>query len=539
MKKLPKSIAEGRMLQNERFNFQLLFHSKDMHNRKSEIAIISDFPGTLSVREVGYTPVSFTGFSKCDDDVISDMAGIYPDRLSPLEDNCTRIVIRQTKTLWISADAPADAVPGIYSIKLRFTAHPDDADEGAGVTQQIEYFTTPEFKLEILPFTLPEQRIKVTQWFHPDSLTSCYQVPMWSEKHWQLVENCFRDLSRHGSNMILVPALSLILNVAEGRRREIAQLLIISRSADGRYQFDFSRFDRYIMLAKECGFKYFEISHLFSQWGAAYAPPVVVNGELFFDGTVPGSDPEYRKLLDAMLTAMKLHLAELGIADNTVFHCSDEPPAGKIEQYREAMDFLKSRLEGFQIIDALNNADIFEASGVDTPIPLISQLNAFKKIKLREKWCYYCCAPTWKMPNRFIHFPSSRNRIFGVLLWKTGMDGFLHWGYNFYFEALSRFAVNPVIDPGCDRFYPPGDGFLVYPGNDGHPDASIRHEVFAEAIQDFRLLDLLAAVTGRKKVEKLLNSLCGKLNMSNYPRGEKAVLKLREKLLNALLSAKH
>ena len=138
------------------------------------------------------------------------------------------------------------------------------------------------------------------------------------------------------------------------------------------------------------------------------------------------------------------------------------------------------------------------------------------------------------MPNRFIHFPSSRNRIFGILLWKYDMTGFLHWGYNFYFEALSRFAVDPELEPGCDRFYPPGDGFLVYPGKNGHPDDSLRHEVFAEALQDFRLLDLLSASLGRKKVLQLLSKLCGRLTMSNYPRGEKAVLELREKLLSVL-----
>ncbi|MBQ9087951.1 MAG: DUF4091 domain-containing protein [Lentisphaeria bacterium] len=534
MKKLPKGIKSGKMLQGERFNFQLLFHSPVMHNRKTEVELITDFPGAISIREVAYTPVSFTGFEMCDDDVISDMAGVYPDRLIPLENNCTRIVIRQTKTLWISADAPADTRPGKYSVKLHLTIYPDDADEGARLTQKIEHVETDEFQLEILPFKLPEQRLKVTQWFHPDSLSSHYQLPMWSEEHWTVVADWLADLAAHGTNMILVPALSLILNVAENSRREISQLLIISGNDTDGYTFDFSRFDRYINIARQCGFKYFEISHLFSQWGAAYAPPVVVNGELLFDGTVPGDSPAYRNFLSAMLTALREHLEELNISHCTVFHCSDEPPANRIAQYRNAMDFIKSLLPGFQIIDALNNADIFDASGVDTPVPLISQLDRFKKIKLREKWCYYCCAPARKMPNRFIHFPSSRNRIFGMLLWKHNMDGFLHWGYNFYFEALSRFKIDPMLDPGCDRFYPPGDGFLVYPGRDGKPDSSIRHEVFTEALQDFRLLDLLAQKYGRTKVKKMLSRWCGKISMSSYPRGESAVLALRKHLLSLL-----
>lgn len=534
MKKLPASYKKGRMLRNERFNFQLLFYSPDMHNRKSKVTIITDFPGTLTLREVGYTPVSFTGFTPCDGDVLSDMAGVFPDRLLPLEDGYTRIVIRQTRTLWITAETTAEIPAGSYTIKLRFTVYPDDADEESAEVRKIEDFITPEFKLEVLPHLLPPRRLKVAQWFHPDSLTSFYKVPMWSEKHWELVENCFRNLASHGSNTILVPVLSLLLNVAAGHRREISQLLIIDRSSSGEYLFDFSLFDRYIRLAEKCGFQYFEISHLFSQWGAAYAPPVVVSGKLLFDGTVPGDAPEYRTFLSAMLKALKERLTVLGISGKTFFHCSDEPPANKIDRYREAMGFLRSHLPGFRITDALNDGKLFEESGMDTPIPLISQLNDFKNIKLPEKWCYYCCAPTWKMPNRFIHFPSSRNRIFGILLWKYDMTGFLHWGYNFYFEALSRFAVDPELEPGCDRFYPPGDGFLVYPGKNGHPDDSLRHEVFAEALQDYSLLELLSEHTGRNKVKKLLAQFCGRLTMSNYPRGEKAVLELREKLLSVL-----
>ena len=129
MKKLPASYKKGRMLRNERFNFQLLFYSPDMHNRKSKVTIITDFPGTLTLREVGYTPVSFTGFTPCDDDVLSDMAGVFPDRLLPLEDGYTRIVIRQTRTLWITAETTAEIPAGSYTIKLRFTVYPDDADE--------------------------------------------------------------------------------------------------------------------------------------------------------------------------------------------------------------------------------------------------------------------------------------------------------------------------------------------------------------------------------------------------------------------------
>ena len=117
------------------------------------------------------------------------------------------------------------------------------------------------------------------------------------------------------------------------------------------------------------------------------------------------------------------------------------------------------------------------------------------------------------------------------------MDGFLHWGYNFYFEALSRYLIDPEKDPTSGEFYPPGDAFVVYPGKDGKPEDSIRHEVFLEAIQDFRALDTLAALISPEKVRKLLKQWAGKLSMTEYPRGEKAVLALRHKINQSILSA--
>ena len=36
----------------------------------------------------------------------------------------------------------------------------------------------------------------------------------------------------------------------------------------GEYRFDFSELKRWIDLCKKCGIEYYEMSHLFSQWGA-------------------------------------------------------------------------------------------------------------------------------------------------------------------------------------------------------------------------------------------------------------------------------
>lgn len=536
-KVLPEKISSGCALKGERFNLQLLFCSATMHNRKTEITVISPLKEYISVREVGYVPVTFTGYCKCDDDVLLDGGGVLPDQLLPLVDGCTRIVIRQTKTLWLSVDIPADFPAGTYPLQLQLKAFPDDCDENFAETQETETFLTPEFQLHVADAVLPRQRLKVTQWMHYDSISAAYDVPVWSDEHWRITGNYMRNAACHGMNMILTPVLTPPLNIYPGTYRRSVQLVEISRKK-GKYSFCFDRLEKFIKLAQSSGISYFEIGHFFSQWGAAYSVAAEIDGKMEFGWNVRGDSPEYRDFLHHLLTELTAKLRELGISDKCFFHCSDEPGPKHVEQYRNAITFLKEHLPGYRIIDAINGAAIFKACGMDTPVPIITDLHKFRGVEVPERWTYYCCAPTEKAPNRFIHFPSARNRIFGVLMWKYRIDGFLHWGYNFYNEALSRFFIDPEKDPTSDRFYPPGDAFVVYPGTDGNPVDSIRHEVFYEALQDFRALELLEKLYTGKKVRSMLKQWCGTLTMLDYPRGSKAVLALREKINAAVINHK-
>ena len=533
--KIPEAHLQDEVLRGEKYHLQLLFQSQRMHNRKAQLTVLSPLADLITVRDVEYVPVSFSGYCKCDSDVLSSSGGIFPDRLTPLQDNCTRVVIRQTRTLWITVHVPADLPAGDYPIRIQFKVYPDDCDE-SGLTQKIETFLSGEFHLKVLDAVLPPERLKVTQWFHCDSLADFYHCPVWSEEHWQIIARFMKNAAEHGMNMILTPILTLPLNVFPGTHRTISQLVEIS-CRKGKYQFDFSRLERFVRLAQSCGIRGFEIGHFFTQWGAAFAATAEIDGQIQFGWKCAGNAPEYRSFLQQLLQALTGKLNQLGIAGQTVFHCSDEPGLKHIPSYRDAIEFMKRNLPGFRIIDAINSAKVFQASGMDTPVPLTTDLSKFSALKLPERWTYYCCAPTTRAPNRFIHFPSSRNRIFGVLLWKYGMDAFLHWGFNFYYEALSRFLIDPMRDSTCDRFYPPGDAFLVYPGKDGKPEDSIRHEVFLEALQDFRALDLLATLTSKADVHRKLIQWCGRLTMLQYPRGSRNVRMLRRKINQAIISA--
>ena len=306
-------------------------------------------------------------------------------------------------------------------------------------------------------------------------------------------------------------------------------------------QFDFTLLERFLGEAQKCGIKYFEHAHLFTQWGAGFTPKIMatVNGKekRIFGWDVAADSEEYKTFLDAFLPALIRFIEENGLGDKVYFHCSDEPCLKQLDQFKKCASLLTRHLKGWNLFDG-GTLDAYKNGLPPIPIPICPEraFEQFLQVDVPERWVAYCCFPQEIYVNRFIHMTSSRNRIWGSLLYRFNVDGFLHWGFNFYYSGLSLKPVDPYKDTCCYFTYPAGDAFLVYPRKDGVPEESLRLKVFGHGLQDMRALRLLESLIGREKVEKLLDKVSpeGKMHMHDYPRGEKAVLALREKI-NAMI----
>jgi hypothetical protein len=121
----------------------------------------------------------------------------------------------------------------------------------------------------------------------------------------------------------------------------------------------------------------------------------------------------------------------------------------------------------------------------------------------------------------------------GLLLYKYDLEGFLHWGYNFWYSQYSIKQIDPFRVTDSGLAFPAGDPFLVYPGPDG-PFDSIRHEVCFDAVQDLRALRALENVIGREKTLDIIER-DGILSMTEYPRSPEWLLETRE-IINQLLA---
>lgn len=160
------------------------------------------------------------------------------------------------------------------------------------------------------------------------------------------------------------------------------------------------------------------------------------------------------------------------------------------------------------------------------PAVYLKRLNDFEG-KTKPLLGYYCGSPD-VMPNRFINMPSAFTAVMGILAYVLKLDGFLHWGFNFYYSEYSL----RVIDPFFENEFVGGDAFLVYPGFDGFPLDSIRNEVFAAGIRDFDLLRTAEKKIGRENVLSLLNEgLDVPISLNSFPTDSPWFQNIRRKIL--------
>jgi hypothetical protein len=168
------------------------------------------------------------------------------------------------------------------------------------------------------------------------------------------------------------------------------------------------------------------------------------------------------------------------------------------------------------------------------PVVATNALEPFIEAGIKDLWCYYCCAQATTVANRFFAMPSYRNRIIGVQMYKYGMAGFLHWGYNFYNIHHSLGQIDPYEVTDAGRAFPSGDAFSVYPyGNDVIP--SLRQKVFKEALDDMRLLTLLEEKIGREETVRLIDSTAGmNITFKEYPHNEEFFVRLYENIFKLI-----
>lgn len=509
------------VLKGERYSYQIAYKSSEKFF--AEIVIDSPLSQFITVRSVGNVPSELPVYESDCEFCERNEPGLFPDVLFPIEN--TRVLIKRQYfyALWITVDLPKDTDAGDYEIKIKLKK------DGETISENI-------FGLHVINAVLPEQKLIYTQWFHSDSIANYYKIPVFCEKFWALVESFIKAAVHTGVNMLLTPVFTPPLDTEVGGERLTVQLVDV-KLENGKYSFGFDRFIRWVRLAQKCGIKYFEISHLFSQWGAKYTPKIVaeVNGsqKRIFGWETSADSIEYAEFLSAFIPQLIKVIRSLGIEKSTFFHISDEPNEDQIESYSRSKSTVAPLLEDFPIIDALSDYSFYESGIINNPIPCTNDIESFIEKGFPHPWTYYCCGQGGKLSNRFFGMPLSTTRIIGFQLFKYGIEGFLQWGFNFYNSQYSLRSIDPFAVTDADSAFPSGDSFTVYPGKSGAIE-SVRSEVFFQALQDMRALTLLCDRIGKKRTIAAVEADFGIITFFDYPRGTEKMLNLRKSVNNYL-----
>ena len=292
-------------------------------------------------------------------------------------------------------------------------------------------------------------------------------------------------------------------------------------------------------MCDRCGVKYFEISHLFTQWGAAHAPKIVADtpdGERrIFGWDTDAAGEEYTSFLRAFLTAFLAHMRARGDDRRCYFHLSDEPKAAQLEQYLKAKATVADLLEGYPVMDALSDYEFYKTGAVAMPIPSSNHIEPFIEGGVSPLWTYYCCGQNQNVSNRFFAMPGARTRFIGTQFWKYRVFGFLQWGYNFYYNQGSYDPINPYLDSTGNYFVPSGDAYSVYPAADGTALESIRIIQFRQGIDDLGAMTLAESLVGREKVLASIEELTGDIVFSRCVCDSTVMHAVRERV-NHLIS---
>ena len=498
---------------NERASFQACVHNPSWDVAQVQVSV-SDVEGlTILVRRVGYVPMAHHNTETEPDELdgVGRAPGLVPDPLFP--EDCVTLGAMETHAFWVNVTIPADVEPGTREFTVRFAR---DGETLAELPVRLKVHSIVNEGHDNLP---------VTHWFYADALCDWYCVEPFEEAFWDIVQPYMQNVVQHGVNSLYVP---IFTPPTDGVKRA-TQLLRVTTPEVGRYAFDFNDVLRWVRLAKASGARYFEWTHLFSQWGIKYALRIYRSNadpdSLLWPPDTAATSDVYRGFLAQFLPAFHEFLATHDLLDRSIFHLSDEPHGDEhLEAYRRARAMLRELAPWMRVADAMSDIRFGLEGLTDIPIPSISTAHEYAEAGI-PSWVYFCCGPRGRYLNRLMDTPLPKIRMTGWLLYRLKAQGFLHWGYNYWYKSQTQQLIDPYTEQaGCAwPSWAYGDTFLVYPGERGPVD-SIRWEAFGESLQDYGLLQS----AGVQPENTLLSSI---KDYDDFPKTEEWIVAARRKIL--------
>ncbi|MHB8864107.1 MAG: glycoside hydrolase domain-containing protein [Pirellulaceae bacterium] len=469
----------------------------------------------IRIRTVGRVPIVRGTHHTPKQERVAEPPAELPDPLFPGD---TRdLSANQTECFWLDVKVPETAAPGEYRSRI----------------EVISEETTLELPLvlkvyqAIVPF---DGQLLLTNWFSVRPKEMKFgDAPVGSEEWWVCADQLFDSMWAHRQNMFWTPLGPPFIAPVAGD--------------DGQLGFDFTLFDAWVeaFSRPRGGERRTYIEGQPIAWRQGYDGQVKARIWRIEEGTprqaiVEVSDPAAREGYRIFLTALRDHLQKKDWLNRFRIHITDEPHGHQLEPYAVLAGYIREFAPEFAIMEALDVKDDFEffEKHCDVWVPQLGRFDqSLDRMMQRlaagkEVWIYTCLFPNGAYPNRFVDYPLIKTRVLHWINFRWGFTGYLHWGFNQWRGGDSFRVLEPPH--GGSTFLPPGDAWIVYPGERQLLD-SMRHEAMRDGVEDYELLRVLASRDG-EKAAALAQTVTA--SFTDYVRDVATFRQVRQQLLDSL-----
>jgi hypothetical protein len=413
-------------------------------------------------------------------------SSLVADRLSPLPE--MSIPAQTLRPIWLDIRIPQDAAAGKYTAEL--TADCDG-----------KKYTIP-FVVEVNKHVLPAPKdwsFHLDLWQNPYAVARYYNVPLWSEAHFNHMRPIMKLLADAGQKVITT---SIIQHPWNGQTEDPFESMIgKTKKLNGQWEYNYTVFDKWVEFMMGVGINQQIDCYTIVPWHLSFE---------YFDETVnctrvlklkPGTQ-EYADFLLPFLKDFAAHLKQKGWFDKTCIAMDERP----MEMLRAAWDVVYKADPNYRIEGAADYYPEVEPKMYDLSVTYQHKLLSEEVLRVRKEsgkkvTFYTCCGP--ERPNTFTFSPPAESAVMGWHAMAAGYDGYLRWAYNSWVKAPNQ--------DGRFRTWASGDCFLAYPGG-----SCIRMERLVQGIQDFEKIKILRTELKGAKLE-LLNKTVEMFRPNVFP----------------------
>lgn len=374
-----------------------------------------------------------------------------------IDDACSGPVAADCwQPVWLSIKVPCDAAPGRYRGTLSLSA--------GAVTR------TLKVELEVIDRLMPapaEWAFHLDLWQNPYTFARVYDVPLWSEAHFEAMRPVMKMLADAGQKVVTTTILDRPWN---GQTEDpFGSMVTKMRRADGSWLYDYTAFDMWVEFMETVGISSQINCYSLIPWSLAFDYYDQASGQVKILKADPQSK-EYALYWGRFITDFASHLRAKGWFDKTYIAMDERP----LESMTAALELIKSVEPEMKVALAGNLHRAIEENIDDLCVGFREEFPSDVRMERASRgqistW-YTCCAERY--PNTFMASVPAEAAWIGWYTFAKGFDGYLRWAFNSW-----------TRDPDHDsrfRSWAAGDCYMVYP----YARSSVRFEKLIEGIRD-------------------------------------------------------